>query len=193
MNRTINHIALLVPSAEKAADVARRAGFSVGPTEDFEGEGTREIYVGGFDHDTTLLLMEPINDGAYSRAMAKRGPGLHHIAIDVLNLDEFIAGLSSTGWLLHPKSLHTIKKTQTAFLARPGFPMLVEVQERKSIEAKPLFIQRMALPLGEANAKLLKDLGVEQIVSAGEESWLEFGKVRINLSEFWPTPHNKSR
>ena len=185
MKRIINHIALLVPSVERAAEVARRAGFSVGPTEDFEGEGTREIYVGGFDHDTTLLLMEPINNGAYSRAMAKRGPGLHHIAIDVLNLDEFIAGLSSTGWLLHPKSLHTIKKTQTAFLARPGFSMLVEVQERKSIEAKPLFIQWMALPLNEANSKLLKHLGVEQIVSTNEKSWLEFGKVRINVEDFW--------
>ncbi len=185
IKRTITHIALLVPSAEKAADVALRAGFSVGPTEDFEGEGTREIYVGGFDHDTTLLLMEPIKDGAYARSMVKRGPGLHHIAIDVLSIDEFIAGISSTGWLLHPKSLHTIKKTQTAFLARPGFPMLVEVQERKSIEAKPLFIQRMALPLNEANTKLLMHLGVDQIVSTGEESWLDFGKVRIKLSEFW--------
>jgi methylmalonyl-CoA/ethylmalonyl-CoA epimerase len=184
MKRTINHIALLVPSAEKAADVARRAGLHVGPTEEFEGEGTREIYVSADDHTSSLLLMEPIGDGAYSRAMAKRGPGLHHIAIDVLNLDEFIAGLSITGWLLHPKSLHTIKKTQTAFLARPGFPMLVEVQERKSIETKPLFIQRMALPLNEANTKLLMHLGVEQIVSTDKESWLEFGKMKIDLQKF---------
>lgn len=129
--------------------------------------------------------MEPFKEGAYARAMTKRGPGLHHIAIDVLNLDEFIVGLSSTGWLLHPKSLHTIKKTQTAFLARPGFPMLVEVQERKSIEAKPRFIQRMALTLNDTNTKLLKHLGVDQVVSTGGESWLEFGKVRINVSEFW--------
>ena len=48
--RTINHFALLVPSVEKAADVARRAGLPVGPTEDFEGEGTRESYVGDDGH-----------------------------------------------------------------------------------------------------------------------------------------------
>lgn len=185
MKRTINHIALLVPSAEKAADVARRAGFSVGPTEDFDGEGTREIYVGGFDHDTSLLLMEPIGDGAYSRAMAKRGPGLHHIAIDVLDVEAFVTSLSSTGWLLHPKSLHTMKKTQTAFLARPGFPMLVEVQQRNSIEPKPIFIQRLGLALDETHPRLLNALGVDQIVATQGESWLDFTERRIDLCEFW--------
>ena len=183
--RPISHLALLVPSVEKAAEVARRAGLPVGPTEDFEGEGTREIYVGGDGHDSSLLLMEPFKEGAYSRAMTKRGPGLHHIAIDVLNIDEFIGGLSSTGWLLHPKSLLTIKKTQTAFLARPGFPMLVEVQQRKVTDVKPLFILRMGMSLNETNTNLLKALDVEQIVATDGESWLEFAKGRINLSEFW--------
>lgn len=183
--RAINHIALLVPSVEKASEVARKLGLPVGPAEDWESEGTREVYVGENGQDGRLLFIEPTKPGPYSRAMLKRGPGLHHIAIDVLDLEDVIDGLSSTGWLLHPKSLHTIKKTQTAFLARPGFPMLVEVQQRKTIEAKPLLIQRMGLSLDERNMKLLEHLGVNQIVSTQDVAWLDFGDTKIALQEFW--------
>ena len=184
-HKTINHIALLVPSVDKAAEIARQAGLPVGPIEEFEGEGTREVYVGEPSHSTLLLLLEPIKEGAYSRAMSKRGPGLHHIAIDVLDVDEFAHGLSRTGWLLHPESLHTLKKTKTIWLARPGVPMLVEVQQRKSLEAKPLFIQRMNMPLDKTSLRLFEALGVDQIISTGKEHWLEFANTKIEVQKFW--------
>lgn len=41
-----------------------------------------------------------MKEGAYTRAMKKRGPGLHHIAVDVLNLESFVDDLSGSGWLL---------------------------------------------------------------------------------------------
>lgn len=81
----------------------------------------------------SLLLMEPIKPGAYQRVLEKRGPGLHHLAIDVLHLEQYIESLAGSGWLLHPVSIKTMKQSQTAYLARPGFPGLIEVQERKEL------------------------------------------------------------
>ena len=54
-----------------------------------------------------------------------------HLAIDVLNLESYIESLAGSGWLLHPISIKTMKQSQTVYLARPGFPGLIEVQERK--------------------------------------------------------------
>lgn len=82
MNQIPNHVAILVPSVKKAAIYLGQFGFQIGEEEQFDGEGTREIYVeSGLGN--SLLLMEPLGHGPYRRAMVKRGPGLHHIAIDV--------------------------------------------------------------------------------------------------------------
>ncbi len=72
----LSHIAFLVTSAHEAAKVAKKFGFSVSTAESWEGEGTLEIYVGDPSLTNRLLLMEPEHDGAYRRALKKRGPGL---------------------------------------------------------------------------------------------------------------------
>lgn len=77
----LSHIAFLVESAHDSAKKLEQKGFPVGPAESFEGEGTLEIYVGDPSHTSLLLLMQAEGDGAYKRALQKRGPGLHHIAI----------------------------------------------------------------------------------------------------------------
>ena len=84
--------------------------------------------------------MQPTKDGSYQRALKKRGPSLHHIAIDVLNLDQFINDISKSGWLLHPNSLESIKDLRVAWLARPGFPALIEVTEVKEFSTAPEFV-----------------------------------------------------
>lgn len=70
-----SHVAILVPSVRKAADHLRQFDFQIGKEEDWDGEGTREIYIEK-DKANSLLLMEPIKPGAYQRALDKRGPGL---------------------------------------------------------------------------------------------------------------------
>src|SRR5262245_23009735 len=41
----LNHVAILVRSVSKAAEYLRKFEFQIGEEEDFDGEGTREIYV----------------------------------------------------------------------------------------------------------------------------------------------------
>lgn len=158
-----SHVAVLVSSVRKTADFLCRYGFQIGEEEDWEGEGTREIYVER-EKGNSLLLMEPIKPGAYQRAMEKRGPGLHHLAIDVLNFESYLESIEGSGWLLHPASIKTIKKSHTAYLSRPGFPALIEVREQKELVERPLFVTNISIPIDMPLVKLIKYIGLEKIV-----------------------------
>src|SRR3989338_745698 len=160
-----SHVAVLVPSVRKTSEYLRQFGFQIGKEEEWDGEGTREIYVER-DKANSLLLMEPIKPGAYQRAIEKRGPGLHHLAINVSDLDIYLESLTGTGWLLHPKSIKTMKQVRTAYLARPGFPALIEVQERKEILDHPLFVNEILIPIAPTLSNLITHIGLDGIVKS---------------------------
>ena len=180
----LSHVAFLVTSVEKSAKITASYGFENGPAENWEGEGTLEVYVGSSEKAGRLLLMQAVKDGAYQRAFQKRGPGLHHIAIDVPNLEEYILQLSGSGWLLHPQSLKTIKDCKTAYLARPGIPTLIEVQER-TLPEKPLFIDRIEVSVPNSLENTLHALGVTQIQpSRDQQTWVTCGGKRLYSANF---------
>lgn len=181
---TPSHVAILVPSVRKAAEYLSRFGFQIGAEEVWEGEGTLEIYVEK-DKANSLLLMEPIKPGAYQRALEKRGPGLHHLAIDVMDLEGYIDSLCGSGWLLHPKSVQSMKQFQTAYLARPGFPGLVEVHERAKLSEAPLFVEQVLLPLNTALLGLLKTIGLNTVVRTSAASGLVLGGNSLLLKELF--------
>jgi hypothetical protein len=182
----LSHIAFLVDSVHEAAEVPAKFGFPVGPAESWEGEGTLEIYVGDPSHAARLLLMQPEKEGAYKRALRKRGPGLHHIAVDVLDLEGYILSLAGSGWLLHPRSVETMKEVKVAYLARPGFPALIEVQERESLTTAPFFIRRFEMPIVPDQARLLQALGVTEVEASEDKKWwLTCGDVRFRADGLW--------
>ena len=178
-----SHVAVLVPSVRKAAEHLKKFNFQIGKEEVWEGEGTREIYIER-DKNNSLLLMEPIKQGAYQRALEKRGPGLHHLAIDVLNLEASIESLSGSGWLLHPMSIKTIKQVKTAYLARPGFPALIEVQQKEKFTEAMLFVEEISIPLDSKISHLIQWIGLENIVKASSNpiSFLMDG-TRIQMQD----------
>lgn len=160
-----NHVAVLVTSVRKAADYLQQFNFQIGKEDEWEGEGTKEIYVERAKANS-LLLMEPIKPGAYQRALEKRGAGLHHLAVDVLNLESYIESLAGSRWLLHPISVNTMKQSQTAYLVRPGFPGLIEVQERKELIKRPLFVEGISLKMDSSHIGLLNFIGLSSVVFA---------------------------
>ena len=130
----LDHVALLVQDLEATLGRLDFPAEEVGPIEEFPGEGTREIYLG--QGSARLLLLQPLGtSGPYARAMEKRGPGLHHVALHTPELDSFLGDVR--GWLLHPASIETIARWRTAWLARPGVPTLVEVHEAEPLEEPP--------------------------------------------------------
>lgn len=179
---TPSHVAVLVPSVRKAANYLKQFDFQIGKEELWDGEGTKEIYIER-EKSNSLLLMEPIKSGAYQRALEKRGPGLHHLAINVQNLESYVESLSGSGWLLQPSSLKTWKLSKTIYLARPGFPGLIEVQESKesSLTKNKLFVTEVQLPFDENLTRLLPFIGLETIVRRSSRTSFTFNDKIILL------------
>lgn len=181
MEARLNHVALLVAELEPALDALRAQvdGLAPGPIETFAGEGTREVYLDrGQPGAARLLLLQPIGPGPYARALARRGPGLHHVAIDVADARAYALGRE--GWLLHPRSLDTWAATKTLWLARPGVGVLVEVQERASVTAEvgAPTVERVEVP-GD-DARRVEALGCGCLrPSADGAAWLTLGGARL--------------
>lgn len=161
MKTALNHVAFLVKSIESALERNSFSSGDLGEIEDFASEGTREIYVGRSVMGR-VLLMQAIGDGPYQRALEKRGEGLHHIALDVENIDEFINQISGSGWYLHPRSLDLYNKSKQVYLCRPGIPVLIEIQERKIFAEDDYFIQKVGFPF--KSEALLNALGCDRIL-----------------------------
>lgn len=179
MHSQLNHVALLVEDVERI--VARDLFDSqlVGEIEHFPSEGTLEVYIGEPQSLGKLLLLQPKGKGPYRRAFEKRGPGLHHIGIEVTNLDQFINQIGGSGWYIHPSSLSLFQPCRQVFLVRPGVHFLVEVQElRDSVEGS-CFIQKVDLKIERED--LIKSLCCENLSQGIENSVYIFdSKFNIN-------------
>ncbi len=151
---------------EASAAYLTALGIQCDKPETFDSEGTKEIYVGTYEkQEGLLLLVEAISEGPYNRAMKKRGPSLHHIAIDVLNVDELARDAQNLGWQLHPISETTIPKKKTAWLYAKGVPTLIEVHQQ-TLTPKPSKISRIELPMDPTRLKLFEGIGLGNIVTS---------------------------
>lgn len=136
MPATIDHVAILVANLEQFL-ATLPTGTPLGKIETYPASGTKECYVGNPDtHGALLLAMEAIGPGPYQRALHKRGPGLHHIAVVTHDLDAYGGEVAATAVLLHPASLHTLKHGGL-WLCRPGMPFLIEVVQVPAAEYTP--------------------------------------------------------
>ena len=179
----LNHIALLVPSVTHAAANLSPHGFVTGPVEEWPKDGTREIYVGSAAQSAKMLLVEPAGPGSYQRALAKRGPGLHHLAIDVPDVEAYVIGLSGSGWYLLPSSLASIKSSKTAWMTRPGIATLIEIHGRDDLQDGSPFISGVELPLDAKGRDMMLALGLHQITASPDEgTWLRIGRLRLPFS-----------
>lgn len=177
-----SHLGLLVPSVEKTAAIFHQKKLPVNAAKVFESEGTKEIYIGSYQNNAgLLLLMEPFGKGPYLTAMEKRGPGIHHFAIDVLNFDHFLNEISGSGWNIHPISATTRKNSNTIWLHHSGLP-LIEVQECKTLSTRDSLIQKITLHLKNDLLPLFSAIGLGEIVTSDENSsTLILGNHTFNL------------
>jgi hypothetical protein len=164
----LHHVALLVASLEELLPALSARGWAAEPIQSFPKEGTRETYVakaglapaaGRPAPCGRLLLVQPVGPGPYARALAERGPGLHHLGLAVSDLSAFAAALPASGWFVHPFSLRGGARLGDLWLFRPGFPALVEVFEGAADERPAALIQAVKLPLAGGLQPLLDSLG----------------------------------
>lgn len=93
----IDHIGIATNSIEEGLAVWRDVlGLEVHSTEEVAEQGVNVcmLAVG----DTHVELLEPLSpESAVGKFLAKRGPGMHHIAIEVKDIRGSLADLKSRG------------------------------------------------------------------------------------------------
>lgn len=104
MTYELDHVAIAVEDLEKAARAyVEGLGLVLGGVEEVEGQGAR---VGFFDvGGPRIELVEPLGpDTPIAKFLAKKGPGLHHIALRVHDIDAALDGLKRAGLRLIDES-----------------------------------------------------------------------------------------
>jgi methylmalonyl-CoA/ethylmalonyl-CoA epimerase len=92
----IDHLGIAVKSLAEARKFYEKLGLEVMPEETVEVEKVRVamVPVG----ESRIELLEPTSpDSAIAKFLEKRGPGLHHVALQVTNLAERVEELKATG------------------------------------------------------------------------------------------------
>lgn len=92
----VHHVGIIVRDAEAAAETYQRTlGLDPIALEEFQGTArVAFVRVGG----TVLELIQPLRDGTpWATALRDRGEGVHHFALEVLDLREATAALAASG------------------------------------------------------------------------------------------------
>ena len=93
----LDHVALVVSDLGAALAFWRDTlGLPVARVEDIPGQETQVALLPIGDSDLELVMPTTDNSGL-ARFLAKRGPGVHHISLQVADLDAFLALLRQRG------------------------------------------------------------------------------------------------
>src|SRR5215467_12527274 len=113
----IDHIGIAVKSLAEAVRVYEQAmGLEVSGYDQVDDQGVRVamLPVG----DSRIELLEPITPGSpIEKFMAKRGEGIHHIAVRVENIEQALERLKKSGArLIDSVPRRGAHNTRTAFI-----------------------------------------------------------------------------
>lgn len=93
----IHHVAMVVDDMEKALSFWRDAlGLTVAGLRDIPAEKSQVAFLPAGESE--IELVKPISDDSgVARYLAKRGPGMHHICVEVEDLAAMLAQLRAKG------------------------------------------------------------------------------------------------
>ena len=102
MSIALAHIAIAVDDMEKAMALYSALGFSVGGAEIIERENVRICKVKKEGLCLELLEPYPAGAGGVAKFLAKRGPGLHHVALRTSDIQSDLRKCEKMGINLLP-------------------------------------------------------------------------------------------
>ena len=106
--QNIDHIGVVVENIDEAIKFyTEKLGMRLVHQEVLEDRGIKVAFLTGKDGETAVELLEPINHEDINNTVAKflknRGPGLHHLAIRVNDIEASLRELESKGLQLVDK------------------------------------------------------------------------------------------
>lgn len=133
MIKRINHIAIIVPDLDSSLAFWRDTlGLDLTHTEEVKSQESLVAFLPTGDSEIELVKPTTETSGA-AKFLAKRGPGLHHIALEVDNLDEMLVKLKDKGVrLINETPIVAAGGNRAAFIhPESANGVLVELYETK--------------------------------------------------------------
>lgn len=128
----LDHLAIAVPDLDAALAFYRDAlGLELQRIEDVEREGVRVAFLPLGEGE--IELVQPARDDTgIVKWMTKHGPGMHHVCIQVADIEATLARLAAHGCeLINPQPVAREDGTRYAFVhPRSTFGVLVELYEK---------------------------------------------------------------
>jgi methylmalonyl-CoA epimerase len=134
MIRRIDHVAIVVNNIEVALGVYRDAlGLPLSQVLTIPEQDVKIAFLPAGDSEIELL--EPINpDSGIAKYLAKRGEGMHHICLEVDDLQATLAELEARGTELIDRVPRRGANGQIAFVHPKGsHGVLIELLERHAV------------------------------------------------------------
>ena len=128
--KKINHIAIVVDHIEDSLSLWNLLGLESGGIRDVPQHESRVAFLPLGDLE--IELVEPTSDSSgIARYLAKHGPGLHHICIEVEDIDGVLATLQDKGFnLINEKPQSSDDGRKYAFIhPKSANGVLVELYE----------------------------------------------------------------
>jgi methylmalonyl-CoA/ethylmalonyl-CoA epimerase len=130
---SLNHLAVAVTNLEEALAFYRDAlGLTLERVEDVPSEAVRVAFLPLGDGE--IELMQPTReDTGVAKWLAKRGPGMHHVCIQVSDIAATLARLKAHNVeLINPEPVQKPDGTRYAFVhPKSAFGVLVELYQLK--------------------------------------------------------------
>jgi methylmalonyl-CoA/ethylmalonyl-CoA epimerase len=137
--KQINHVAVVVDDMDKALGFWRDAlGIELHEMRDVPAEKSQVAFL-PLPGSEVELVMPTTDDSGIAKYLARRGPGMHHLCLEVRDLDEMIGRLKAKGIRLTSEAPMTGAGGRRMIFVHPESAggVLVELYEGGEFAEKP--------------------------------------------------------
>ena len=116
MIKGVDHIGILVRNLDEALQLYQDLfGAKSGKIETVAAQGVKTVMV-DIGSSTKLEILEPLPESNIAKVLERRGEGLHHISLEVDDIDQELNSLASKGVELIDKKARRGLEGMVAFL-----------------------------------------------------------------------------
>jgi methylmalonyl-CoA/ethylmalonyl-CoA epimerase len=133
--RRVDHISILVENVDESMKLyVDTLGLDVVKVENSELHGVRAAFLKA--GDVMVELIEPLGPGPLQTLLEKRGPGFHHVAFEVPDLERGLEEVAAAGYsVIDEKPKPGIEGGRIAFLhPKSTGGAMVEICDKKEPE-----------------------------------------------------------
>lgn len=135
--RRIDHVAIVVQDLDAALGFYRdQLGIAPSRVIEFPGEGVKIAFLplGGQGGSEIELLEPTASEGSVARFLRSRGGGLHHICLEVPDIEQALADLHASGAQILDATPRPTAEGRGIFLhPRGAFGVLIELVQRSEM------------------------------------------------------------